>query len=85
MSTKATRKRSIAPVTLTVTVEAKKVNENGTFSSFEVTSVKGPNSTIKAVCPPQGGGSIYIKTETFDGIEVLAGDSESATPKKKLF
>lgn len=86
MSTKATRKRSITPVTLTVTVEARKVNENGTFSSFEVTSVKGPNSTVRAVCPPQGGGSIYLKTENFDGIEVLAeSESGSATPKKKLF
>ena len=85
MTTKATRKRSIVPVKLTVQVEAKKINENGTFSSFEVVSVKGPNSTAKAVCPPQGGGSIYIKVESLDGLEILTDNSESAAPKKKLF
>lgn len=83
-SPKATRKKSIAPVTLTLTVTASKINENGTFSSFTVDSVTGPNGTVRAVAPPQGGGSIYLKSESMDGLEVLA-DTDTAKPKTKLF
>lgn len=83
-SPKATRKKSIAPVTLTVTVTASKVNENGTFSSFTIDSVTGPNGTVRAVAPPQGGGSLYIKTESMDGLEILTED-DTAKPKTKLF
>ena len=84
MSMKATRKKNIRPVQFTVTVMASKINENGTFSSFQIERVKGPNSTAKAVAPPQGGGSIYLKVETLDGVEVLA-DNEPTAPKTKLF
>ena len=83
---KATTKRSIAPVRLTVTVEAKRINENGTFSSFDVVSVKGPNSSMKAVCPPQGGGSIYLKTQSLDNIELMPEEASKSGPvKTKLF
>ncbi len=82
-----TIKRSIKPVTITVTIEASRINENGTFSGFVVKSVKGGNSTVKAVCPPMGGGSIYLKVETLDGLTVLGdADGTSATKAKtKLF
>jgi hypothetical protein len=81
-----TVKRAIAPVTITVKLVASRVNENGTFSGFVVESVKGPNATCKAVCPPQGGGSIYLKTETLEGITVRGdGTAEAKAEKKKLF
>lgn len=84
MATTATIKRNIKPVTFTITVEARKVNENGTFSSFEVKKVAGPNSTAKVVSPPQAGGAIYLKVDSLDNIEMLA-DTVVAAPKAKLF
>ena len=82
-----TVKRAIKPVTITLTVTASRVNENGTFSGFTVQKVTGPNKTAKAVCPPMGGGSIYLKVESLEGIEVLAAEAASptATAKVKLF
>ena len=82
---KATRKKSIAPVTLTLTVTATKINENGTFSSFTIDSVKGPNKTATAVAPPQGGGSVYLKVSSMEGLDVLADGEKDNTPKPKLF
>ena len=83
----ATVKKSIKPVTFTIKVTAKKVNENGTFSAFEVQSVTGSvkNSTFKVVAPPQAGGALYIKCETLDGMEVLQEGATSNAPKAKLF
>jgi len=79
-----TVKRSIKPVTITLTVEAHRINENGTFSKFIVKSLKGPNGTIKAAMPPMGGGSIYLKVEDLEGISLLddSTKAESNTPKK---
>lgn len=83
----ATLKKSIKPVTFTIKVTAKKVNENGTFSSFEVQSVTGSvkNSTFKVVAPPQAGGALYIKCETLEGMEVLQEGTTTGAPKQKLF
>jgi hypothetical protein len=83
----ATLKKSIKPVTFTITVVAKKVNENGTFSSFEVQSVTGSvkNNTFKVVAPPQAGGALYIKCETLEGMEVLQEGTATNAPKQKLF
>lgn len=81
-------KRSIKPVTLTVVLKAGRINENGTFLGFEVVSLKGPNDTFKASFPPKGGGSIYLKVDTLEGITVMADGNNvgSATkPKPKLF
>jgi hypothetical protein len=86
MAHQATSKKGIKPVTLTITVEAKRINENGTFSGFEVKSVKGPNSTFKVAIPPQGGGAIYLKVDRLEGITVLTdGEATTATTKVKLF
>jgi hypothetical protein len=82
---KPTVKRSIRPVTLTVTVEATRVNENGTFSGFVIKSAKGPNATFKAVSPPQGGGAIYLKVESLEGVSVQTGAEATAREKIKLF
>ena len=82
-----TLKKSIKPVTITVTLQASRINENGTFSGFVVQSVKGPNKTAKVAIPPMGGGAIYLKVESLEGVEVLAA-AEAATasaPKVKLF
>lgn len=82
-----TLKKSIKPVTITVTLTASRINENGTFSGFVVQKVTGPNKTAKASCPPMGGGSIYLKVESLEGVEVL-NETATATPsapKVKLF
>jgi hypothetical protein len=79
-------KRSIKPVTLKVTVVATRINENGTFSQFEVVSAEGPNDTFKVSCPPQGGGSIYLKVASLEGLKVIQNVVGSATkPKAKVF
>ncbi len=83
-----TVKRAIKPVTITLTLTASRVNENGTFSGFTVQKITGPNKTTKAAMPPMGGGSIYLKVESLEGIEVLAAAeaaSPTATAKVKLF
>lgn len=87
MAQTTTVKRRIGATTLTIKVTANRVNENGTFSSFEVISVSGPNKTFRMVAPPQGGGAIYLKVDSLDGIKILqADDVTSVTPeKKKLF
>lgn len=81
-----TLKKSIKPVTFTVTVEATKINENGTFSGLTVKSVKGPNETAKVSVPPMGGGSMFLKVDDLKGIVVL-DDQPTKEPKvaKKLF
>lgn len=83
----ATMKRSIKPVTFTITVTAKKINENGTFSAFEIQSVKGSakNSTFRVVAPPQAGGALYIKCDTLDGLELVAEGMTATAAKVKLF
>jgi len=82
---KATRKKTIVPTKITLVVEASRINENGTFSSFNVVSVKGPNSSMKAVAPPQGGGSIYLQTTSMDNLDILPEDSDGKAEKTKLF
>ena len=83
----ATVKKSIKPVTFTITVVAKKVNENGTFSSLEVQGVKGSvkNSTFRVVAPPQAGGAMYIKCDSLDGLELMAEGAVATATKSKLF
>ncbi len=86
MNYSTTLKRRIQSVTLSVTVTASRINENGTFSGFEVVKVTGPNKTFKVSAPPQGGGSLYLKVESLDGLKFLEeGDTSAPTPKKKLF
>lgn len=83
----ATVKKSIKPVTFTLTVVAKKVNENGTFSAFEIQGVKSnvKNSTFRVVAPPQAGGALYIKCDTLDGLELVLDGATPTGPKAKLF
>jgi len=83
----STVKKSIKPVTFTITVVAKKVNENGTFSAFELQGVKSSvkNSTFRVVAPPQAGGALYIKCDTLEGLELVLESAVSNTPKAKLF
>lgn len=86
MAQTTTIKRRIGATTLTIKVTAARINENGTFSSFEVVSVSGPNKTFRMVAPPQGGGAIYLKVDSLEGIKILADDVASVmTEKKKLF
>jgi hypothetical protein len=83
----ATVKKSIKPVTFTITVTAKKVNENGTFSNLEIQGVKGnvKNSTFRVVAPPQAGGAMYIKCDSLEGLELLTEAMAATGTKAKLF
>jgi hypothetical protein len=86
MAQTTTVKRRIGATTLTIKVTANRINENGTFSSFEVVSATGPNKTFRMVAPPQGGGAIYLKVDSLEGIKILSDDVTSVTTeKKKLF
>ena len=60
-------KVSIQPFTITVTLEATKINENGTFSAFKV--VDCPEN-VHVSQPFQGGGSLYFKLD--DSIQTKA-------------
>jgi hypothetical protein len=86
---KATIKKSIKPVTFTIQVTARKVNENGTFSNLEITSVTSPtrNGTLRAVAPPQAGGAMYLKCDSLDGLEILTDKQPDglSMSKAKLF
>ncbi len=82
----ATIKKAIKPVTFTLVVEAKKVNQNGTLSGITIKSVKGPNSTADAVSPVMSGGAIYLKVSNFENMTVLTAEENfQQVVKKKLF
>lgn len=86
---KALVKKSIKPVSFTLQVTARKINENGTFSQLEITSVSSPtrNDTLRAVAPPQAGGAIYLKCDNLDGLELLLDKQPDglSMSKVKLF
>jgi hypothetical protein len=85
---KTTAKKSIAPVEMTLTISASRINENGTFSGLTVVKAKGPNGTFKVSIPPQQGGAMYLKVESLDGLNILsdaASGNTPAAPKAKLF
>jgi hypothetical protein len=63
-------RRLIKPVTITVKMTACMVNENGTLSGFTIKSVKGPNSTCRAVTPPMSAGAVFVKVDTLEKIKV---------------
>ena len=88
-SSKATRKVAIAPISFVITVTAEKINENGTFSGIKVQDVKSSNKELdnpRIACPPQGGGSMFLRVDSVKGLKVL-GDASAApkAEKKKLF
>ena len=69
--------RAVKPVRFTITVEANAVNQNGTFSKFNILDVQGPNTTCKVNTMPNG--SLWLKTAIFENITVLAeGEQHSA-------
>jgi len=81
-------KRSISPLTITVTLEASRINESGTLLGFTVRKI---NKGLKMSAPPQGGGAIYIRLEDGAtlkdaGIELLAeGEAKVVQSSRKLF
>lgn len=90
MSNEASRKVAIAPITFVIEVTAERVSEKGTFSGLKVQSVKSTikdlAGALKVAVPPQGGGAMYIRTESLKGVKVL-GEVAKQTPKAavKLF
>lgn len=79
-------KKRIQAIQVTLTVTFDKVNENGTLSGATIVSAKGVKG-VHAVAAEQGGGAIWVKLDTLDGVKVL-GDMANATKpalKRKLF
>ena len=81
-------KRNIAPLTITVTLEASRINESGTLLGF---TVKKLPKGLKVSSPPQAGGAVYIRlADDADlkdaGIEVLPeGEKKVTAAPRKLF
>lgn len=81
----------VKPLTITVTLTASRVNENGTFLGWTVDKVASgdkdiPAASLKVSAPPSGGGALYIKSETFEGVKIKdASTPKEETEKKKFF
>ena len=80
-------KKSITPITLTITIEATRINESGTLLGF---NVKKMPKGFKLSAPPQGGGSIYIRLDDGvslkdAGIELLDDAVKAPAETRKLF
>jgi hypothetical protein len=81
-------KRAITPFSITLTLEAHRINESGTFLSFEVK--KAPKG-VKVSQPPQGGGALYIRLDDAmtlkdAGVTILDEGAVSKAPvTRKLF
>lgn len=81
-----TVKRRIAPARFTIVVEAHKVNEHGTFSAFEIVSIKGPNDTAKVSILPRTPHMMMVRVESLSGLKILGEADKPATgERKKLF
>jgi hypothetical protein len=88
MDKKATVKRSISPITVTVELTFSKVNENGTLSGVTGRVTKQPlkGNDVRLSFPPMSGGGVYAKVDSLDGMKVLSDDDNAAkTSKAKLF
>jgi hypothetical protein len=85
----ATIKKAIVPVKIVIEVTVSRVNENGTFSGIEVTKVTSPVKDLdglRVACPPQGGGSMYLKVDSIKGLTLKEGAATpSVSSKVKLF
>ena len=84
---KATVKRNISPVTITVELTFSRVNDNGTLSGVTGRITKQPlkGNDIQLSFPQMSGGATYAKVTALDGIKVLDEGTTSKAPKAKLF
>jgi hypothetical protein len=81
-----TPKKRISPVRITMEVVATRVNANGTLSGLEIVSATSPGTDVYATSHNQSGGSIWLKTSTLKGIEVMSDVGANATKTAiKLF
>ena len=85
----AARKVNIKPITFVIEITAEKVSDKGTFSGIKITSIKSSikdlQGHLKVAVPPRGGGAMYLRTDTLDGIKVTSEETEAAKPQVKLF
>lgn len=82
-----TIKKRISPVKVTLEVTVNRVNANGTLSGVEIVSVNSKAKDIYATCHQASGGSIWLKTPTLDGLQVISDAGANAKKKTtiKLF
>ena len=84
---KTTIKKRISPVKITLEVVASRVNQNGTLSGLEIVSASSKGTEIYATSHNASGGSIWLKTPTLKGLEVISDAGANAKKKTtiKLF
>ena len=83
---KTTIKKRISPVKITLEVIANRVNQNGTLSGLEIVSTTSKGTEVYATSHNASGGSIWLKTPTLKGIEVISDAGANAKKKEiKLF
>ena len=84
---KVTIKKRISPVKITLEVIVNRVNSNGTLSGVEIVSVASKSKDIYATSHNASGGSIWLKTPTLDGLQVISDAGVHAKKKEpiKLF
>lgn len=88
-------KKAIKPITLTITVKASKVNENGTLSGLEVVSIKSnvpainKDDNLYLTCPNFGhSGQMLARVNSLEGLEIVEAPAKSEkakADKPKLF
>jgi len=79
-------KSRIKPVRLVVTLEANKVNRNGTFSCFNVLSVEGPNDRCVAISPdPKRPDLLMFIAKSNEGVELIPDSKDGGKTPVKVF
>lgn len=83
----AARKVNIQPITFVIEVTAERVSEKGTFSGIKVASIKSSVKDLaghlKVSVPPQGGGAMYLRTDSLKGVKVT-GETETKAKAKEV-
>ena len=86
---KATIKKRISPVKITLEVIVNRINANGTLSGVEIVSATNDTKLAKvfAVSHNASGGAIWLKMDSLKGVEVISDAGVNARPKDaiKLF
>ena len=79
------KKTLVEPITITIVIKAHRINEEGTFLKWETVKVSTSGKCgAKVVAPPQGGGALYIRALSTEGL-AYAKDEDAAKPAGQKF